>query len=721
MLLSVTVPAGIKLDTGKSRVRIDTVPGEGEEAALALEFPVSKSIAELALRLPAGLYTVDVLLVAADGKSYAETLEVAIVLPDADAQDIPAVPDLKFTPDVEAFMTDKERENLTATVQIKAASDNGCGLTIVQAGGGGAARTRSMKAFYGLEQAYFVVIKKESQTLTSASPLVNLADAPVGGETPGAGKEVVLVDISGIKGGGSMTFALTVSEPGKNAIVYTFTIEVPRLVSFGVMFDWLMVSDTDHFQYKKLTYLVGEEFDRKNSFMVVGATYADGSSRTETVYEVEGFDNTKPGSCLVRFHKGDIYATIDSHYDSVVINVIEPSPARLFFDYGRVISADGAPGRYTVTAGNKLVIAPVLWHIPEGAALSWDVSGGVYETNGEFLTFKPGTPVGNYTATVTASFSGGQVSASTSVECVAPDGPASPSTVSGMSNLALSAGDHHGWNTSLGGYGGYLIKKMQVINNSGYDFCINGNAFGNWAEPGIVWVMKDENHNGEADDTWYELTGNAESWGVISRRYAVTYHKPAIWQQNRILSSPWYEDSAGGWNSYGGWGQTLGAEITFAGTYIGRDWKGHFGNEFRGYVDVLDNRFDIATAIHADGSPKEFDSIDFIRVQSAQNHHSALFGEISTEITSGASGITLLWDSSRQLSGTAVSGGYAYVVANSSGYQLTLSFKDVSTSYVVNDGETKNITLSASPAFFNYVGGNVKFAISGNKVTFTAN
>jgi hypothetical protein len=133
---------------------------------------------------------------------------------------------------------------------------------------------------------------------------------------------------------------------------------------------------------------------------------------------------------------------------------------------------------------------------------------------------------------------------------------------------------------------------------------------------------------------------------------------------------------------------------------------------------VLDNRFDIANAIHVDGTPKEFDSIDFIRVQTAENNNNDLFGERSTEITNGASGITLLWDSSRTLTGSATGGGYLYKVVNSSGYALTVSFKDVSTSYAVSMGETKEITLPGATAYFNFVGGNVSCSISGNTVTF---
>ena len=51
---------------------------------------------------------------------------------------------------------------------------------------------------------------------------------------------------------------------------------------------------------------------------------------------------------------------------------------------------------------------------------------------------------------------------------------------------------------SLGGFGGYLVVGFDhSIDNSGdYDIAITGNAFDGSSEPGIVWVMQDENGDG---------------------------------------------------------------------------------------------------------------------------------------------------------------------------------------------------------------------------------
>ena len=56
---------------------------------------------------------------------------------------------------------------------------------------------------------------------------------------------------------------------------------------------------------------------------------------------------------------------------------------------------------------------------------------------------------------------------------------------------------------SLGGFGGYIVVGFDhSIDNSGdYDLAILGNSFSGSSEPGIVWVMQDENGNGLPDDT----------------------------------------------------------------------------------------------------------------------------------------------------------------------------------------------------------------------------
>ena len=73
-----------------------------------------------------------------------------------------------------------------------------------------------------------------------------------------------------------------------------------------------------------------------------------------------------------------------------------------------------------------------------------------------------------------------------------------------------------------------------VENSGAYDLAIKGNQFPDWSEPGIVWVMQDENGDGEPNDTWCELKGSLyEAEGYV-RDYAVTcckggIYEPIIW------------------------------------------------------------------------------------------------------------------------------------------------------------------------------------------------
>jgi hypothetical protein len=278
-------------------------------------------------------------------------------------------------------------------------------------------------------------------------------------------------------------------------------------------------------------------------------------------------------------------------------------------------------------------------------------------------------------------------------------------------------------NSSLGGYGGYRITAISVDNGLGDDMRIAGNAFGAWTEPGIVWVMQDENGNNAADDTWYELRGNVEDLGIkVNRRYAITFYKSG---DSGILKGGAWEDNLGNYGTCGpGQIYPTGSpdSITFSGTCIvaaDDELNGHGRHEFTGYVDVLYTRHDINNAIQADGSAANLTHIDFVKVQTGEHRYTASFGEISTETDAPSR----IWEDERSLTGTNNgSGAYTYRVVNNSGYAITVSFKDGPDNITVAaSGGDETITWAEPKLYFDYSGGNVSFTVSGNTVTFKSN
>ena len=94
----------------------------------------------------------------------------------------------------------------------------------------------------------------------------------------------------------------------------------------------------------------------------------------------------------------------------------------------------------------------------------------------------------------------------------------------------------------LGAYGGYVTFHFDhsIANVSGQrDIYISGNAIGSGAEPGIVMVSKDSNHNGLPDDEWYELAGSADvdSVGKVVYGYEITYSLDAT-EHERAFKPP---------------------------------------------------------------------------------------------------------------------------------------------------------------------------------------
>lgn len=208
---------------------------------------------------------------------------------------------------------------------------------------------------------------------------------------------------------------------------------------------------------------------------------------------------------------------------------------------------------------------------------------------------------------------------------------------------------------SLGGFGGYIVVgfDQSIVNGGGeYDFAILGNSHANSSEPGIVWVMQDENGNGEADDTWYELRGSETD---TVRDYEVTYYRPDSddmgiqWTDNLGGSGTIDRMSAHTQSYFPAW--ITDDTYTLRGTRLkplntvdpetgewvlsSYDWGYADNYEPGGRKDAdkpAANYFSIRNAIRSDGSPANLSRIDFIKVQTGVNGKSGALGEISTEV-----------------------------------------------------------------------------------------
>lgn len=206
---------------------------------------------------------------------------------------------------------------------------------------------------------------------------------------------------------------------------------------------------------------------------------------------------------------------------------------------------------------------------------------------------------------------------------------------------------------SLGAFGGYVVVGFdhKVANTGGYDIGILGNAFtsaaGGSNEPGVVYVMKDDNGNGLPDDIWYELAGSETLSPNAVRDYSVTYFRPDDYSPVKWIDSfgeegevPYLSMFHSQPSYYPFWIKS--ASYTLTGTLIMNaerttplPW---------GYADNLGedslstegigncNRFRISDAIDAEGHKVDLPYINFVKVQTAVNRADTPLGEISTEV-----------------------------------------------------------------------------------------
>ena len=233
-----------------------------------------------------------------------------------------------------------------------------------------------------------------------------------------------------------------------------------------------------------------------------------------------------------------------------------------------------------------------------------------------------------------------------------------------MSEVDKNGNPSPNW-VSLGGFGGYIVVGFDhsIDNLGSYDFAILGNSFKGSSEPGIVWVMQDENGNGLPDDTWYELKGSETGNPETIQNYAVTYYRPTEpqqpvqWSDNQGNSGQidylkayhkqdyyyplWIEE-----DSYTLTGTCLKArnyDASGKGTYwVNDEYDWGYADNFSPIDRLTDgdnagaaanaNHFRISDAIDANGNHKELKYIDFVKVQVGVNTKSGWLGEVSTEV-----------------------------------------------------------------------------------------
>ena len=211
---------------------------------------------------------------------------------------------------------------------------------------------------------------------------------------------------------------------------------------------------------------------------------------------------------------------------------------------------------------------------------------------------------------------------------------------------------------SLGAWGGYIVLGFDhtVLNTQeSDDILITGNAWASFAEPGVVWIMQDENGNGKPDDTWYEIAGSEFRKEGYIRDYAITYTRPTPagdvnWTDNKGNSGTVKTNQYHTQPYYPEW--LSGQTYTLTGTLLplsninASNPSSITSRPFSsGYADNTPggDRIDIAKAVDKDGKNVVLKGADFIKIQTGVQYNMGWLGELSTDIL-GVADISLLAD-----------------------------------------------------------------------------
>lgn len=210
---------------------------------------------------------------------------------------------------------------------------------------------------------------------------------------------------------------------------------------------------------------------------------------------------------------------------------------------------------------------------------------------------------------------------------------------------------------TLGAWGGsvsYAFDHTVINNPDKEDFIIYGNASATFAEPGVVYVMQDDNGNGLPDDTWYEIKGSAHSLEGTVRDYEITYFKPEnieddiAWEDNNgktgfVLKKSFHKQAY-----YPEW--ITEDSYSISGTLLS-DRNIDMSNSSMitsapfeyGYADNTPggDKINISDAIDTEGNTVHLSGIDFIKIQTGIQANMGWLGELSTEVA-GIADLNLL-------------------------------------------------------------------------------
>lgn len=231
---------------------------------------------------------------------------------------------------------------------------------------------------------------------------------------------------------------------------------------------------------------------------------------------------------------------------------------------------------------------------------------------------------------------------------------------------------------SLGSVGGYIVFRFDepVVNHPdhpfGIDFSLFGNPLPEWSEPGLVYVMKDENHNRISDDSWYLLAGSDFFFSTTDRNHRISYYEPEVplanipWNNSENTSGhivhnsfhpqsyypdneifdEFYQDSCSfslvkikgnldpvTSTSIKSFVRAFGSADNRGKNMNGPDYPDNpYTPEQEGYGG---DPFDISWAVDAGGNYILLDTVHFIKVQTSMYSGDGVVGEISTELTGG--------------------------------------------------------------------------------------